>query len=209
MKRLLTDDGPKADAKPRNWWILLPEQPRIWIIANKKDAPANICGYGPKLFYTMTRTCRTPVYHSNIPPLPPPPPLSFCCELLYFITVSLISMSLVVSTACAFGLAKPFDKLTGVKILCQLLFIFLTSFPATGVAATQGLANQSSIQVAVYTNASASTSMVAVDTPAASSAQLVTACAAPSVNITLSPTFQMGAYTNEIDFRLVLYIKVV
>jgi hypothetical protein len=42
--------------------------------------------------------------------------------------------------------------------------------------------------------------MVAVDT-VTSWAQLVTACAAPSVNITLSPTFKMGAYTNEIDFR--------
>jgi hypothetical protein len=140
MKRLLMDDGPKADAKPRKWWILIPEQPRIWIIANKKDAPANIRGCGPKLFYTRTCTTpTTPVYHSNIPPLPPHP------------------------------LAL--------------------------------------LQVAVYTNASAFTSMVAVDTPAAYSAQLVTACAAPSVNTTLSPTFQMGAYTNEIDFRLVRYIR--
>jgi hypothetical protein len=42
----------------------------------------------------------------------------------------------------------------------------------------------------------------------ASWAQLVTACAVPlgmSANITLSPAFKMGAYTNEIDFRLVLY----
>jgi hypothetical protein len=109
-------------------------------------------------------------------------------------------MSLVVSTVCAFGLAKAFDKLTGVKIPCQLLFIFLALFPAPGVAATQGLANQSSIQVAVYTNASASTSIVAVDS-VASWAQLVTACAAPSASITLIPTFKMGVYTNEIDFR--------
>jgi hypothetical protein len=110
-------------------------------------------------------------------------------------------MSLVVSTVCAFGLAKAVNKLTGVKIPCQLLFIFLALFPAPGVAATQGLANQSSIQVAVYTNASAFTSMVAVDA-VASWAQLVTACAASaSANITLSPAFKMGAYANEIDFR--------
>jgi predicted outer membrane repeat protein len=51
----------------------------------------------------------------------------------------------------------------------------------------------------VYTNASASTSMVAVDT-VASWAQLVTACVAPSASITLSPAFKMRAYTNEIDF---------
>jgi hypothetical protein len=45
--------------------------------------------------------------------------------------------------------------------------------------------------------------MVAVDA-VASWAQLVTACAAPSANITLSPTFEMGARTvRKIDFRLV------
>jgi hypothetical protein len=117
----------------------------------------------------------------------------------------LISMALIVSTACEFGLAKAFDKLTGVKIPCrELLFVFLTLFPAPGAAVTQeALADQSSIQVVVHTNISASTSMVAVDT-ATSWAQLVTVCAAPSVNITLSPAFQMGAYTNQIDFRLVL-----
>jgi hypothetical protein len=110
-------------------------------------------------------------------------------------------MSLVVSTACVFGLAKSFDKLTGVKIPCrELLFVFLTLFPAPGAAVTQALADQSSIQVVVHTNINASTSMVAVDA-VASWAQLVRACAAPSVNITLSPTFKMGAYTNEIDFR--------
>jgi hypothetical protein len=106
-----------------------------------------------------------------------------------------------VITAGAFGFAKTFDKLTGFKIPWrELLFIFLALFPAPGAAANQGLADQSSIQVAVYTNASASTSMVAVD-DVASWAQLVTACAAPSASITLSPTFKMGAYTNEIDFR--------
>jgi hypothetical protein len=110
-------------------------------------------------------------------------------------------MSLVVSTACVFGLAKAFDKLTGVKIPCrELLLVFLALFPAPGAAATQALADQSSIQVVVHTNISASISMVAVDT-VTSWGQLVTACAAPSVNITLSPTFKMGAYTNEIDFR--------
>jgi hypothetical protein len=57
-----------------------------------------------------------------------------------------------------------------------------------------------SIQVAVRTNVNTSTSMVTVDT-VTSWSQLVTACAAPSANIiTLSPTFQMGVYTNEIDF---------
>jgi hypothetical protein len=29
----------------------------------------------------------------------------------------------------------------------------------------------------------------------------VTACAAPSAHITLSPAFKMGEYTKEIDFR--------
>jgi hypothetical protein len=114
-------------------------------------------------------------------------------------------MLLVVSTACVFGLVKAFDKLTGVKIPCrELLFVFLTLFPAPGAAVTQALADQSSIQVVVHTNINASTSMVAVDA-VASWAQLVTACAAQhSANITLSPAFQMGAYTNQIDFRLVL-----
>jgi predicted outer membrane repeat protein len=99
-----------------------------------------------------------------------------------------------------FGLAKAFDKLTGVKIPCrELLFVFLTLFPAPGAAVTQALADQSSIQVAVYTNANASTSVFAVDA-VTSWAQLVTACAAPSanINITLSPAFQMGAYTKDI-----------
>jgi hypothetical protein len=117
------------------------------------------------------------------------------------VTLILVSISLVVSTACAFGFDKQFNKLTGLKIPCRellLLFVFLTLFPAPGAAATQGMADQSAIQVAVYTNASASTTVT-------SWAQLVTACAAPSANITLSPAFQMGAYTNnEIDFRLVL-----
>jgi hypothetical protein len=165
-------------------------QKQIWIIfAIKKDVPSNIilCGYGPGYFHTMTSTC-------TMPPSPHPP-LSFCYELLYFITVFSISISLIVGTACAFGFAKCIDKLTGLKIPCsELLFIFLSLFPAPGMAA------QSSIQIAVYTNANASTSVVAVDT-VTSWAQLVTACAAPRANITLSPTFQMGMYTNEIDFR--------
>ena len=79
--------------------------------------------------------------------------------------------------------------------------------PCPGAAVTQALADQSSIQVVVHTNINASTSMVAVDA-VASWAQLVTAInAAPSANITLSPTFQMGAYYNEIDFRLVIFIQ--
>jgi hypothetical protein len=197
MERL-TGDGPKKDAKPKIW---TPGQKRIWIIFTEKDVPTNVCGYGPEMFSTMTRTCTTPAYQTNISP--PPPPLSFCCELLYITTLVLISAALFLSTACVFGFAKQFDKLTGVKIPCrELLFVFLTLFPAPGAAATQGLADQSSIQVAVYTNASTSTSMAAVDS-VTSWAQLVTACAAPSANITLSPAFKMGAYTNEIDFRLV------
>jgi hypothetical protein len=92
---------------------------------------------------------------------------------------------ILISMACVFGLAKAFDKLTGVKIPCrELLFVFLTLFPAPGAAVTQALADQSSIQVVVHTNINA-TSMVAVNA-VASWAQLVTACAAPSVNITLS-----------------------
>jgi hypothetical protein len=205
MKRLLTNDGLKKDAKPRKWWILVPEQKRVWIVATKKDAFVNMCGNGPELFYVyndpyMYCAC---TYHLKVPPPPPSPPLSFCCELLYVVTLVLISMSLVVSTACVFGLTKAFDKLTGVKIPCQeLLFIvFLTLFPAPGAAVTQALADQSSIQVVVHTNINASTSMVAVDA-VASWAHLVAACAAPrSVNITLSPAFKMGAYTNEIIFR--------
>ena len=204
MKRLLTD-GPKKGATPRKRWMLTPEQKRIWIIATKKDAPANMHGSGPELSYAintaMTRLCTTPAYHSIIPHPPPLSPLSFCCELLYIVTLILISMALIVSTACVFGLAKAFDKLTGVKIPCrELLFVFLTLFPAPGAAVTQALADQSSIQVVVHTNINASTSMVAVD-DVASWAQLVTACAAPSASITLSPAFKMGAYTNEIDFR--------
>jgi hypothetical protein len=200
MKRLTGDAKPPKQAKP-----MTPGQKRMWILFTKKDALANMCGNGPELFYTMTRTCTTPTpttpaYHSNIPPPPPPPPMPFFCELLYMITVSFISAVLLLSTVCAFGFAKAFDKLTGVKIPCQLLFIFLTLFPAPGAAVTQVLADQSSIQVAVYTNASASTSMVTVNA-VTSWAQLVTACAAPSVNVTLSPAFKMGAYTNEIDFR--------
>ena len=202
MKRL-TGDGPKKNCKDAKPKPLEPGQQLILIPFARKKTPQNICGYGPQLFYTMTRTCTTPTtttpaHHSNSPP---PPPLSFCCEFLYVVTLVLISMSLVVSTACVFGLAKAFDKLTGVKIPCrELLFVFLTLFPAPGAAVTQALADQSSIQVVVHTNISASISMVAVDT-VTSWAQLVTACAAPSVNITLSPTFKMGAYTNEIDFR--------
>jgi hypothetical protein len=113
-----------------------------------------------------------------------------------------------VSTACALGFDKQFSKLTGLKIPCrELLFVFLTLFPAPGAAATQGLTDQSSILIAVHTNTSASTSMVAVDIT--SWTQLVTACASASAsaNITLSPTFQMGAYTNEIDFRLVCFTQ--
>jgi hypothetical protein len=98
-----------------------------------------------------------------------------------------------------FGLAKAFDKLTGVKIPCPLLVIFLTLFPAPGAAVNQALADQSSIQVAVHTNINTSTSMAAVNT-VTSWAQLVTACALPSANITLSPAFKMGVYANEIDF---------
>jgi hypothetical protein len=108
-----------------------------------------------------------------------------------------------------FRLNKLFNKLIGFKVPCrELLFIFLTLFPAPGAAATQGLADQSSIQVAVHTNtnASASTTMGAVDT-VASWAQLVMACATLGVrDITLSPAFKMGTYTNEINIRLVLYI---
>jgi predicted outer membrane repeat protein len=92
------------------------------------------------------------------------------------------------------------------KILCckqcrVLLLVFLTVFPAPGAATAQGLANHhnSFIQIAVHTNTNASTSMVAV-APVTSWAQLVTECAASSANITLSPTFQMGAYSNQIDF---------
>jgi hypothetical protein len=117
-----------------------------------------------------------------------------------------MSISLVVSIACAFGIDKLFNKLTGLKIPCrELLFVFLTLFPAPGAAVTQALADQSSIQVAVYTNTNVSTSMVAANA-VTSWAQLVAACAAPSANITLSPTFQMGAYINLIDFRSVLNI---
>jgi hypothetical protein len=191
----LTSDGPKTGKKDTKPKMLTPGQKCIWIIVPKKHA--NMCGNGPALFYMMTRTCIAPTYHSDIPP-PPPPPLSFCCELLYVVTLILVSISLVVSIACAFGFDKRFNKLTGLKIPCrELLFVFLTLFPAPGAAATQRMADQSAIQVAVHTNASASTNVT-------SWAQLVTACAAPSANITLSPVFQMGAYTNEIDFRLVL-----
>jgi hypothetical protein len=207
MKRLTADDdGPKKDAKPKIW---TPGQKSIWIIfANtKKDVPTNMCGYGRGSISTMTRTCNTPAwYHTNIPPPPPPPPLSFCCELLYIITLVLINAALLLSTACVFGFIKQFHKLTGVKIPCrELLFVFLTLFPAPGAAATHGeLADQSSIQTfAVHTNINTSTSMATVDT-VTSWAQLVTACATPSANITLSPAFKMGVYTNEIDFRLVL-----
>jgi hypothetical protein len=147
------DDGPKKDAKPKR---LTPGPTRIWIIVTKKHAPANMCGNGPELFYTMTRTCIAPTYyHSDILPPPPPPPLSFCCELLYVGTLILISISLVVSTACAFGFHKRFNKLAGLKIPCrELLFVFLTLFPApAAAAATQGMVDQSAIQVLVYTNA--------------------------------------------------------
>jgi hypothetical protein len=191
MKRL-TGDGPKKDAKPKMWAVGMWAQKSIWSIFAKKGAPANMCGNGPALFYTMTRTCITPAYHySNIPPPPPPPPpppLSFCCELLYIITLVLISAALLLSTSCVFGFAKQFDKLTGIKLPCrELLFVFLTLFPAPGAAATQGLADQRSIQVAVHTNTNNSTSMTPVHT-VAPRAQLVTA-----------------STTSEIDFRLVLY----
>jgi hypothetical protein len=204
MKRL-TGDGPKKDCKDTKPKPLEPGQELISILFTPKKTPKNICGYGPELFYTMTRTCTTPVYHSNIPPPPPPPPMPFFCELLYMITVSFISAVLLLSTACVFGLAKAFDKLTGVKIPCrgELLFVFLTLFPAPGSAVTQTLADQSSIQVVVHTISNASTAMADVDT-VTSWAQLVTACRT-SANITLSPTFKMGVYTHEIDFRLVLY----
>jgi hypothetical protein len=199
----LTDDVPKKDAKQKKM-LMAPGHKLMWIIFAKKNVPANICGYGPKSFYMMTRTCTTPTYHF-LHLNTPPPPLPFCCEFLYFITVLSISVSLVVSTA--FGLAKHLNKLTGLKIpCCELFFIFLILFPAPGAAATQGLANHhnSSIQVVVHTNTNASTAMVAVDT-VTSWAQLVTACNRTSANITLSPTFKMGVYTHEIDFRLVLY----
>jgi hypothetical protein len=202
IKRL-TGDGPKKDTKPKIW---TPEQKIIWNIFTEKDVPTNVCGCGPEMLST-TRTCNTPAYHTNIspPPLLHDPPLR-CpsgCELLYIITLVLINAALFLSTSCVFGFAKQFDKLTGVKIPCrELLFIFLTLFPAPGAAATQGLADQSFIQIAVYNNANTSTSMVAVDS-VTSWTQLVTACAAPSANITLSPAFKMGAYTDEIDFRLV------
>jgi hypothetical protein len=208
MKRLAGDvltDGPKKgckDAKPKP---LEPGQQLILVLFTRKATPKNMCGYGPKLFYTMTRACTTsttPAYYANIPP--PPPLLPFCCKFLYVMTLILISMLVVVSTVCAFGLAKALDKLTGFKIPCrELLFIFLALFPAPG-AATQGLADKSSIQVVVHTNASPSTAMDAVDT-VTSWAQLVTACNATSANITLSPTFQMGVYSNQIDFRLVCW----
>jgi hypothetical protein len=199
-------DGPKKDSKQK---MLTRGHKLIWIIFAKMDVPANICGYGPQLFYTMTRTCivPTPTYHSNHTPPPQPPQLSFCCELLYFITVLLINVSLFVSTTCVFGFTKHFVKLTGLKIPCrELLFIFLIVFPAPGDAATQGLANHhnSSIQVVVHTNTNASTAMDAVDN-VTSWAQLVTACNRTSANITLSPAFKMGVYTNEIDFRFVSY----
>jgi hypothetical protein len=115
---------------------MTPGRKRMWILFAKPNFPKNICGYGPQLFYTMTRTCITPTrpahQRSNIPP-PPPPPLSFCCELLYITTVSLISAALLLSTACGLGFSKCFDKLTGTKIPCrELLFVFLTLFPAPG-----------------------------------------------------------------------------
>jgi hypothetical protein len=113
----------------------------------------------------------------------------------------MISAALLLSTACVFGFAKQFDKLTGVKIPCrELLFVFLTLFPTPGAAATQGLEDQSSILIDVHSNTSTSTAMAAVDT-VTSWTQLVTACSRTSASITLSPTFQMGAYSNQIDFR--------
>jgi hypothetical protein len=121
MKRL-TGDGPKKNCKDAKPKPLEPGQKLSSILFARKKPPQKICGYGPQLFYTMARTCTTPTttapaHHSNSPP---PPPLSLCCELLYAMTLVLISMSLVVSTACVFGLAKAFDKLTGVKIpSCQ------------------------------------------------------------------------------------------
>jgi hypothetical protein len=188
MKRLTG-----GDAKPKPMTGMTPGQKCMWILLTKNNFPKNICGYGPQLFYTMPRTCTTPAYHSNIPPPPPPPPLSFCCELLYIITLFLIIAALFLSTAYVFRFNKRFDMLIGFKVPCrELLFIFLTLFPAPGAAATQGLADQISMHVAVHTNASASTW-----------AQLVKVCATPGVrDITLSPAFKMGTYINEIDFRL-------
>ena len=132
-KRLTSDDGPKKDTKPK---MLTPGQKCIWIVVPKKYA--DMCGNDPALFYTMTRvTCIAPTtratYHSDIPPPPSKegPLLSFCCKFLYFVTLVLISISLVVSTASAFGFNKRFNKLTGLKIPCrELLFAFLTLFPA-------------------------------------------------------------------------------
>jgi hypothetical protein len=196
----LTDDGPKTGKKDAKQKMLMtPGHKLIWSIFAKKEVPANICGYGPESFYMMTRTCTTYHFlHLNTPPPPPPPPLPFCCECLYFITVLSISVSLVASTACAFGFVKLFNKLTGLKIpCCELFFIFLILFPAPGAAATQGLANHHNSSI----NTNASTAMIAVDT-VTSWAQLVTACNRTRANITLSPTFKMGVYTHEIDFRL-------
>jgi predicted outer membrane repeat protein len=99
-----------------------------------------------------------------------------------------------------FRFDKQLNKLIGCKVPCrELLYIFLTLFPAPGAAATQGLTDQSSIQVAVHTNASASTSMIDINT-VTNWTQLVTACNRTRANITLSPAFKMGVYTNQIDF---------
>jgi hypothetical protein len=202
MKRL-TDD-----AKP-----MTIGHKHMWILFAKKNVSKNICGYGPQLFYTMTHTYTKPACLLNSSPRPPPPPpLSLCCKLLHIITVSLISAALLLRTAGVFGFAKQFNKLTGFKIPCwELLLVLLTLFP--GAAAVQGLINHNnSIQVVVHTNANASTftSMDVVDNDNVTSwAQLVTACAAPSANITLSRAFKMGVYFPEdINVRLVLCIYI-
>jgi hypothetical protein len=185
-------DGPKKDANPEIW---TPGQKRMWILFAKNTHVDNVCRNGPELFYTMTHTCSTPtriicmpshcnwnaVHHSKIP-------IFIFCELLQVLLLS--------TAVCVLGLTKAFDTLTDVKIPCwELLLVFLALFPTPGVAVTQAPADQSSI----HNNINASTSMVTVDA-VASWAQLVTACAAPSASITLSPTFQMGVYNNEIDF---------
>jgi hypothetical protein len=55
----------------------------------------------------------------------------------------------------------------------------------------------------VQSNTSASTAIAV--TAVTNWTQLVTACSRTSANITLSPAFQMGAYSNQIDFRLVWF----
>jgi hypothetical protein len=90
---------------------------------------------------------------------------------------------------CSFGLAKSFDKLTGVKIPYQLFFIFLILFPAPGA-----------VQVRML-NTSASNTNVMVPssvpwTDVSDWAQLVSACAS-SGTVILSANFQMDGYTKD------------